>query len=112
MASKILGRTVCPIRCGHDAAHVKIKTDKLEGKTAFPYAYCPACGFMGHTKTEAQARALAELTRPEKIDAAPAPPAPIPVHAPTGKTGPVGAPIPTPSTKTSGLFGLFGGAHA
>ncbi len=110
MASKIIGRTVCPLRCGHDAAHVKIKTDKEEGKTAYPYAYCPGCGCMQHTKNEGQARALAALTRLDKIDQ----PAPeIPAPTPTGKIVPVVVqkPTPTPSPKPSGLFGLFGGAH-
>ncbi len=105
MASKILGRTVCPIRCGHDAAHVKIKTDKEAGKTAYPYVYCPACTYMGHTKTEAQAKALAAITRPEKIDASH-------VGTPTGEANPT--PTDTPAPKPSaplGIFGLFGGAN-
>lgn len=68
MTSKILGRTTCLIQCGHTAAHVKIKTDKASG-TAFPYVYCPACGFMSHTKNDDQAKHLLTITRPEKMDA-------------------------------------------
>jgi hypothetical protein len=70
MTSKILGRTTCPIRCGHEAAHVKIKTDKASG-TAFPYVHCRACGWQGHTKNEEQAGHLLAITRPEKLDDVP-----------------------------------------
>lgn len=72
MTSKILGRTNCLIQCGHTAAHVKIKTDKASG-TAFPYVYCPACGFMSHTKNDDQAKHLLTITRPEKMDDVPNP---------------------------------------
>jgi hypothetical protein len=110
MASKLLGRAVCPLKCGHEAAHVKIKTDKGEGKEAYPYVYCPACGFMGHTKNHQQAAALAALTRPEKTDS------PVGVRTPTEDPGPVvesdpvaePVPAPVPAPKVAdGIFGLF-----
>jgi hypothetical protein len=67
MASKSLGRAECPIRCGFSAAHVKVKTDKAEGKTAYPYIHCPSCGCQLHTKNSEQAEYLLKITRPEKI---------------------------------------------
>lgn len=68
MASEILGRTECPIKCGHTAAHVKRKTDKQTG-TAYPYIHCRGCGCQLHIKNAEQAGYLAQLTRPEKLDA-------------------------------------------
>lgn len=66
MASELLGRVVCPVQCGYGAAHVKIKTDKAEGKSAYPYVHCPECGCALHTRSETQARALLAITRAEK----------------------------------------------
>lgn len=114
MASKMLGRTPCLLKCGHEAAHVKIKTDKEPGKAAFPYVYCPGCGSMCHTKTDEQAAALARLTRAEKTD-----PAPVPVHVPTPTRNPAPVDVPEPKPTVTpppapkphgGLFSLFGGA--
>lgn len=73
MASEILGRTECPIRCGHMAAHVKRKTDKQSGK-AYPYVHCRGCGCQMHIKNEEQEAYLSAITRPEKL-ALPQPPA-------------------------------------
>jgi hypothetical protein len=73
MASKTLGRIVCPIGCGHEAAQVKLKTDKEEGKTAYPYVHCAGCGIQLHTRNEEQAGHLLRSTRAEKgVDAPPA----------------------------------------
>lgn len=114
MASKLLGRTPCLIKCGHEAAHVKIKTDKEPGKAAFPYVYCPGCGHMSHTKTDEQAAALAKLTRAEKHDSAP-----VHVHTPTptGNLAPVAVPEatakptpPPPPKPAGGIFSLFAGS--
>lgn len=66
MASKTLGRIQCPI-CPHNAAHVKVKTDKTTG-TAYPYIHCAGCGCQLHTKNEEQAGYLLGKTRPEKLD--------------------------------------------
>jgi hypothetical protein len=111
MASKLLGRVACPISCGHDAAFVKIKTDKEGGKAAYPYVHCPGhnCGIQLHTRSEGQARALLAMTRPEKgaEDAPAAPPAaelplPAPAPAPPQRTP------PAPAKPSAGLFdGLF-----
>lgn len=90
MASKILGRIACPISCGHDAAHVKIKTDKAT--TAHPYVHCRGCGCQLHTKTQEQAEHLLKRTRPEVLDTPAAPPTPTPSH--------VEAPAPTPAAPT------------
>lgn len=103
MASSILGRTGCPIKCGHDAAHVKLKTDKAT--TAFPYVHCRGCGCQLHTKNEEQAKALLAITRAEVLDAeqpaadpvAPATPTPAPTPTPT--------PSPTPRRASGFLFG-------
>lgn len=70
MASEILGRTECPIKCGHTAAHVKRKTDKTTGK-AYPYIHCRGCGCQMHIKNEEQEAHLKAITRPEKLDEAP-----------------------------------------
>lgn len=75
MASEILGRTECPIRCGHTSAHVKRKTDKVGGK-AYPYIHCRGCGCQMHIKNEEQENYLKAITRPEKLDIPPTPPAP------------------------------------
>lgn len=67
MASDTLGRTSCPLNCGHDAAHVKIKNDKASGK-AYPYVHCRGCGCQLHTKNDEQAKYLLTITRKEKLD--------------------------------------------
>lgn len=95
MASKTLGRIACPIQCGFDAAHVKLKTDKAEGKTAFPYVHCPSCGTQLHTKTEEQAGHLLKRTRAEKL-APEIPPTPTETVAP---------PPPDAKPAYSGRFG-------
>lgn len=99
MASKTLGRVTCPIGCGHTAAQVKIKTDKGEDKTAYPYVHCAGCGIQLHTRSDEQARHLLAGTRPDKI-AQEAPQAPQitkpePTPAPDDKAPP--APAKTPS---------------
>jgi len=107
MASKLLGRTVCPLKCGHEAAFVKVKTDKEAGKTAYPYVHCPGhnCGVQLHTRSEGQARSLLAITRPEAgVPDAPAAP---PSHEPA----PVDTSAPPPPKKArSGLFPMFAGA--
>lgn len=103
MASKTLGRTVCPIKCGHEAAFVKVKTDKPTG-TAYPYVHCASCGTQLHTRSEEQAKHLLAITRAEKgaQDAPPAPPNPDPA--------PVDANPPKPPKKGgAGLFPMFAG---
>ena len=81
MASKIIGRTTCPIKCGSDSAHVKIKTDKVTA--AFPYVHCRNCGAQTHTKNEEQAGHLAKITRPEIFSAPAVPEAtPAAINAP------------------------------
>jgi hypothetical protein len=113
MASKIIGRVTCLIQCGHGAAHVKLKTDKAEGATAWPYVFCPACGHMAHTKNREQAAALARLTRPEKTDDSPVP---VQIPTPTGISPPVVEPVapptPTPPKAAGGIFDMFKGASA
>lgn len=94
MASQIIGRTCCPFKCGHDAAHVKIKTDKEPGKTAYPYVYCPGCGMMAHARNERQGLALAAISRPE---AGAAGPVHAPTPTPTGILPPVPDPVPNPA---------------
>lgn len=108
MASKTLGRVACPIGCGHTAAQVKLKTDKGEDKTAFPYVHCASCGIQLHTRNADQARHLLAMTRPEKGAEAPEPtPAPAKAPDPT----PTPKPTPAPPVGAPGLFGgLFGGA--
>lgn len=107
MASKTLGRIACPIHCGFESAHVKIKTDKGEGKAAFPYVHCPSCGVQLHTKSEEQAQHLLRHTRAEKLAPAPdAEPKQAPAEiVPAPTTTP--APAPAPAAKPAGLFGLF-----
>lgn len=110
MASKNLGRTACPIQCGHTAAFVKIKTDKAEGKAAYPYVHCAGCGTQLHTRSEEQARHLLAITRAEK-GAEPAQAAqkqpPSDERAP-GST----PPPPAPKKPAGGIFagGIFGDA--
>jgi len=107
MASKTLGRVICPIGCGHQAAQVKIKTDKASG-TAYPYVHCAGCGMQAHTRNEEQARHLLAITRKEKgADAAPDAPAAPPGDEPA----PVDTSAPPPPKKArSGLFPMFAGA--
>lgn len=100
MASKTLGRTSCPLACGHTAAHVKIKTDKPT--EAFPYIHCRGCGAQLHTKNQEQARYLLANTRPEALDAPQPDPAPVPADPPAPPAPP--APAPPPAAKR-GIFG-------
>jgi len=106
MASNTLGRVVCPIGCGHNAAQVKIKTDKPSG-TAYPYVHCASCGVQLHTKNEEQARLLLAITRKEKgVDA----PVAAPAAPPSADPAPVDInPAPPPKKASSALFPLFGG---
>ncbi len=105
MASTTLGRTECPLRCGHTAAHVKLKTDKPT--TAYPYVHCRGCGCQLHTKNEEQGKALLAITRPEALDAAPEPVADT-VAPPTPTATPTPMPTPSPTPRRGGGF-LFGG---
>lgn len=106
MASNTLGRVVCPIGCGHNAAQVKIKTDKASG-TAYPYVHCAGCGIQLHTRNEEQARYLLANTRKEKgVDPVPATPAAPPSPDPA----PVEEIPPAPPKKAPGaLFPMFAG---
>jgi hypothetical protein len=110
MASTTLGRVNCPIGCGHTAAQVKLKTDKGEDKTAYPYIHCAGCGIQMHTRNGAQARHLAAITRPEKVAEVLPPPA---IEAPSVEraTGEVN-PQPTAKKPPSGfLTGFLMGAQ-
>lgn len=113
MASKTLGRVACPIKCGHESAQVKLKTDKEAGKTAFPYIHCAACGIQLHARNQEQAEHLLKMTRPEKVIEAPS--APDDWQAPPGgaseaQATPAPQKVPAPR---GGLFdGLFGGVPA
>lgn len=109
MASMTLGRVACPIGCGHNAAQVKIKTDKASG-TAHPYVHCAGCGLQLHTRNEEQAGHLRKMMRPEK--GAEAPPAGQEA-APGVERPPVDVSVPPAQKKASGalLAGfLLGGA--
>lgn len=83
MASNLLGRSPCPL-CADEKAHVKIKTDKAEGSTAYPYIHCRECGCQLHTKNRFQAELLLKKTRPEKS----APPVVEPNPEPAGTPEP------------------------
>jgi hypothetical protein len=107
MASKTLGRVACPIGCGHQAAQVKLKTDKGE-KTAYPYVHCAGCGMQLHTRNQDQAEHLLKITRPEKgVDAPETPPAPP--KADEATPAPV-APQARPAAPPGLFGGLFSGA--
>jgi hypothetical protein len=117
MASKTLGRVVCPVKCGHEAAQVKLKTDKEAGKTAFPYVHCSGCGIQLHARNQEQAEHLLRTTRPEKGVEAPV----VPVEAwKAPETPPGAAPVasappvpPIPLKPRGGLFpGIFDGISA
>jgi hypothetical protein len=103
MASITLGRVNCPIGCGHTAAQVKIKTDKGEGKTAFPYIHCAGCGIQVHTRGDEQARHLAKMTRPEK-GAAPQPAPGAPAAPPAAERTPGDTSAPPEAKKAPGGF--------
>ena len=60
MASRMIGRTVCP-ECGFAGAHVK-ESDKCL------YRYCPDCGSQHYAKSTSQRANLTAKTRP--LDAA------------------------------------------
>lgn len=113
MASKLLGRVACPVGCGHEAAFVKIKTDKEGGREAFPYVHCPACGVQLHTRSDDQARHLLAMTRPEKVgDGAEPPTAPPAARQAARAPDPAQVPPKAPAS-AGGLFGgLFGGVPA
>lgn len=76
MASMTLGRVACPIKCGHLAAHVKLKTDKGE-KAAHPYIHCPDCGVQVHARNQSQGDKIRAMMRPEKMDTPPEEPKPL-----------------------------------
>lgn len=105
MASKLLGRTRCPL-CDDDKAHVKIKTDKAEGSTAYPYIHCRECNWQGHTKGQHQAELLLKKTRPENIPAPEKAPEPIP--ATPEKSNEIGQHEAQAATARTSRFG-FGG---
>lgn len=109
MASKTLGRVACPIGCGHQAAQVKVKTDKTSG-TAYPYIHCAGCGVQLHTRNDEQRDHLLKITRPEKG----ADPAPSDEKRPPGvEQAPAATPAPpAPKKAGGGLFegGIFGRA--
>lgn len=98
MASEILGRTECPIRCGHTAAHVKRKTDKQNGK-AYPYIHCRGCGCQMHIKNEEQENHLKAITRHEKLDIPPQAPEPEKKAVAVPEIKPEPAPKPAPEPK-------------
>ncbi|MFZ6639214.1 hypothetical protein ACO0LL_05690 [Undibacterium sp. TC4M20W] len=102
MASDILGRTSCPLNCGHDAAHVKIKNDKATGQ-AYPYVHCRGCGCQLHTKNDEQARHLLKITRKEKLDL-PAPEIAQPVNEQPAQPVSVPEPIKTAQKPAFGLL--------
>jgi hypothetical protein len=108
MASITLGRVVCPIGCGHQAAQVKLKTDKGE-KTAYPYVHCAGCGIQLHTRNDEQGKYLLKGARPEKGAA----PEPIKTALEAPKE-PEATHVPPEHKKApGGLFGgLFGGVAA
>lgn len=68
MASKLIGRTVCP-ECGNSKAHVKVMVgedgEPMKGKRH--YRHCPDgdCGAQYFPRNEAQERALLAKTRAE-----------------------------------------------
>jgi hypothetical protein len=92
---------VCPVQCGHQAAQVKVKTDKATG-TAHPYVHCAGCGVQLHTRNDEQARHLLAITRAEK-GAQDAPEAP-----PSAEPAPAGSNPPPEAKKPAGGF-LLGG---
>ncbi|WP_079214975.1 hypothetical protein [Herbaspirillum robiniae] len=104
MASKVLGRTACPL-CAYDAAHVKLKTDKAEGQAAFPYVHCRDCGTQLHTKNEHQAELLLKKTRAEKLDVPAAAPAGQPIELAPADPAPAAVPPAAAGRKMFG--GLF-----
>lgn len=106
MASKTLGRVVCPIQCGHQAAFVKVKTDKETG-TAYPYVHCAGCGVQMHTRSQEQAEHLLAITRAEK-GAEPAQDAQK--QPPSDDPAPVDTPTPPPPKKRPGFLLPLGGA--
>lgn len=102
MASNTLGRVVCPIGCGHQAAQVKLKTDKTDGKVAYPYIHCAGCGIQLHTRSKEQAAHLLKSTRLETALAG----APVPLP-----DVPESTKMPMPAPKPGGFFdGIFGSA--
>ncbi|RFP36150.1 hypothetical protein [Duganella sp. BJB476] len=112
MASKTLGRVVCPIGCGHTAAQVKLKTDKEAGKTAYPYVHCAGCGIQLHTRGDEQAAHLLGMTRPEGAPTTPAgDPLPV-IPLPVPMTLPAPPPVPPAPKKQAKVFDglLFGSA--
>lgn len=100
MVSKVLGRTPCPIGCGHTAAHVKLKTDKPTA--AYPYVHCRGCGIQINCRNDEQAGYLLAITRPEALDAPlDTPPTPTPRR----EEIPPPMPIPMPTHVPRRLFG-------
>ena len=105
MASNTIGRTDCPVKCGHTAAFVKLKTDKEAGKTAYPYVHCAGCGVQLHTRSQAQAEHLLAITRGEKgAEAA----QDAQKRPPSGEQSPADTETPPPPKKAPGGF-LAGG---
>lgn len=100
MASNLLGRSRCPF-CDDEKAHVKIKTDKGEGKDAYPYLHCRECGCQLHAKNRHQAELLLKKTRAENIPSAPG-------QTTTPIPDPDPAPTPAPAPARAGRFSLGG----
>lgn len=118
MASRLVGRTVCP-ECGFGSAHVK-QSDKCL------YRYCPECQASYYCRNGRQTADLQAKTRPvdpvatgtpTATPAATAPTSPPPVVAPPSATGsttpddapapaatPAPAPTPTPVPRRRGFF--------
>lgn len=97
MASKLIGRHVCPW-CAFAAAHVK-RSDRCL------YIFCPGCGLQTHFRAH-QEHLLLNRMRPEGAAAEPEPPAPPelePEPAPSPEPEP-----PRPAAK-SGAGRLFSG---
>jgi predicted RNA-binding Zn-ribbon protein involved in translation (DUF1610 family) len=108
MASKIIGRTVCP-ECGFEGAHVKESEKCL-------YRYCPECGSQHHARSERQRVDLEAKTR--AVDGLKMgggmplrghshTPTPTPTHSePDATPKPTPTPTPKPLTSHSRLFGV------
>lgn len=99
MASRMVGRTVCP-ECGFGAAHVKESEKCL-------YRYCPECGSQHHARTERQRSDLSAKTR--AVDGGPATassetPEPTPTPSPTQEPSPTPTATKAPAAKRGSLF--------
>ena len=111
MASKLIGRTLCP-ECGYEKAHVKVVSDPvtgepLEGKRH--YRHCPNgdCGCQFFPRNTAQEKALLEKTRLEGTNEPVLKKAEeIPVDTELKKADPAPAPGPAPEQKYKVVLGV------